>query len=102
MNESETTAKKYSEITHAEWILYHWIDVTANSDAESKFVRGTERPLDEAMKLAGGSIKDLAPYLHALKPSQITINLYPGKVDQDEIGDVINKAFGRMGGHANR
>lgn len=58
--------KRFSEITHAEWICYHWIDVTTIGDAGSKYIRGTKRPLDEAMRLSGGSIETLQPYLWAL------------------------------------
>ncbi len=59
--------KKYSEITHAEWIVYRWIEVTEQTDDESRFIRGLQRPLDEAMKLAGGTIEKLQPYLWVLK-----------------------------------
>ncbi len=58
--------KKYSEITHAEWIMFEWVSVTTWMDKEPVYIRGLPRPLDEAMKLAGGSIKDLQPYLWAL------------------------------------
>lgn len=53
-------------IRNAEWICWTWIDVTEQGDTESMFIRGRQRPLDEAMKLAGGSIRDLEPYLWAL------------------------------------
>ncbi len=59
-------AKKYSEITHAEWIVFRWTEVTSTMDKEPMFLRGLQRPLDEAMKLSGGSIKTLQPYLWAL------------------------------------
>lgn len=58
--------KNYHDITHAEWILFEQIPVTAFGDSESRWMRGHPRPLDEAMKLAGGTIKDLQPYLWAL------------------------------------
>lgn len=59
--------KKYSEITHAEWIIYNWIQTTVMSSDEPEFLRGLERPLDEAMKLSGGSIETLKPYLWVLR-----------------------------------
>jgi len=61
-----STRRAHSEIKNAEWICWTWIDVTQNDDTESMFIRGRQRPLDEAMKLAGGSIHDLEPYLWAL------------------------------------
>ena len=58
--------KKYSAITHAEWICWNWIDVTYLHESESHYLRGLQRPLDEAIGLAGGTIEDLKPYLWAL------------------------------------
>ena len=58
--------KKYSEITHAEWIIYNWIQTTYASSPEPEFLRGLPRPLDEAMRLSGGSIETLKPYLQIL------------------------------------
>lgn len=58
--------REIDDITFAEWILYTWIDVTIISSSRSCFVRGRRRPLDESMRLAGGSIKDLRPYLRDL------------------------------------
>ena len=62
--------KKESEITIAEWILYEWVDVTPRSVGEREFIRSYQRPLDEAMVLAGGTMKDLQPYLWALKQDE--------------------------------
>ena len=58
--------KKHSEITHAEWICWNWIDTTYFHEDESHYLRGLQRSLDDAMEYAGGSIKDLKPYLWAL------------------------------------
>lgn len=59
--------RAYSTITNAEWICWRWIEVTECGDIESQFVRSTQRPLTEAMKLAGGTINNLTPYLYALR-----------------------------------
>ena len=58
--------KKYSEITHAEWICWDWIDMTLITENESHYLRGLQRPLNDAMEYAGGTIQDLKPYLWAL------------------------------------
>lgn len=58
--------KKYSELTHAEWIIYNWIQTSVWSSNEPEFLRGLPRPLDEAMRLSGGSIDTLKPYLWVL------------------------------------
>lgn len=57
--------KAYHEISLAEWIIWIWHDCTEIQQAESHFIRFRQRALDEAMKLAGGSIEDLKPYLWA-------------------------------------
>lgn len=59
--------KSHDSITFAEWILYNWISVTTFSDKQPEYIRGHLRPLDEAMRLAGGSIKDLRPYMRDLE-----------------------------------
>jgi|AMWB02.1.fsa_nt_gi hypothetical protein len=62
----DNTVKKHSEMTASDWIVYRWAEVTWMSDSEPRYARGLPRPLDEAMKLAGGSIKDLEPHLAKL------------------------------------
>lgn len=66
-----TVVKKYSEITHAEWICYEWIDVTEMCMPEPIYLRKGPRPLDKAMELSGGSIKTLKPYLWALDDDKL-------------------------------
>ena len=58
------TRVKQSDISIADWICYYWIPATYYSEDEPRYLRGLRRPLDESMELAGGSIKDLKPYLH--------------------------------------
>ena len=64
--ERKNIVKNYMDITDAEWILFEQIPVTAFGDSVSRWMRGQPRPLAEAMKLAGGTIKDLRPYMWAL------------------------------------
>lgn len=58
--------KKYTDITNAEWILYTWTFEGATATGEPVYIRNTLRPLDEAMRLSGGSIETLKPYLRAV------------------------------------
>lgn len=55
--------RPYSQILFWEWIIYRFAEVTTVGDLEPMFVRTWERPLDESMRLAGGSIKVLDEYL---------------------------------------
>ena len=44
--------KTLLQITRAEWIYFHWINVTAVGDNEAVFVRGYERTPDESHQAA--------------------------------------------------
>jgi hypothetical protein len=45
--------KRLKEITHFEWALYEWIDVTPPESTERMFVRGKERTPDDAVRAHG-------------------------------------------------
>lgn len=70
MTINKAIIKSYEEITDAEWIMFRWEEVTTFSDPRQMFLRTRVRPLDESIKMAGGSIKDLEPYRHALHVRQ--------------------------------
>lgn len=62
----EPIIKCYEDITDAEWIMFKWEDVTSYSDPRQQFLRMGVRPLDESIRLAGGTIEDVKPYRWAL------------------------------------
>lgn len=66
----EPVIKFYEEISDAEWIMFKWEEVTTFSDVRQRFLRCRVRPLDESIRMAGGSIKDLEQYRHALYSRQ--------------------------------
>jgi hypothetical protein len=63
--------KCYEEITDAEWIMFRWQEVTTFSDIRQSFLRLGVRPLDESIKMAGGTIEDVKRYRWALDPDSI-------------------------------
>ena len=58
---------KYNEITDAEWIVYDWQAVRVLGDGEEFWMCIGRRGKDEAMRLAGGSMEDLQPYLEEIE-----------------------------------
>ena len=57
----------FDDITYAEWICYDWVEIRTMGTLEGHWICLGRRPLDESMKLAGGSINDLKPYLEELE-----------------------------------
>jgi len=55
--------KTIETITERDIILYFWIDITTLSDAQSVFLRGRRRSMDEGITLCGGDVKRYQEYL---------------------------------------
>jgi len=57
--------KAIEEMTERDIILYFWIDITTLSDAQSVFLRGRRRSMDEGITLCGGDVRRYMEYLRS-------------------------------------
>ena len=50
MNESVT--RKITEMKRSEWVAFNWINVTEHGQPEPVYLRGTFRPIEDAISAA--------------------------------------------------